>query len=98
MTWTCGICLSSSADPAKIDRSYDVINALISPEAGAFEIVDFGYGHANRKSYGLVDEETLAARGLTRDPEDLLNSGIFQEPISNEPALQTMFEEVKTGA
>jgi spermidine/putrescine transport system substrate-binding protein len=98
MTWTCGICLSSSADPAKIDRAYDFINSMISPEAGAFEIVDFGYGHANRKAYALVDEETLAARGLTRDPEDLLNSGIFQEPIGNEPELQTMFEEVKTGA
>ena len=98
MTWTCGICLMSGADPAKIDRSYDVINAMLSPEAGAFEIVDFGYGHANRKTYDLIDEETLAAHGLTRNPEDLLKSGIFQEPIGNEPELQTMFEEVKTGA
>ena len=98
MTWTCGICINSKADPAKLDRVYDAIDALISPEAGAFEIVDFGYGHANLKAYDLVDEETLAARGLTKNPEDLLSSGIFQEPIGNEPALQTMFEEVKTGA
>jgi hypothetical protein len=40
----------------------------------------------------------LAARGLTKNPEDRLNSGIFQEPIGNEPELQTMFEEIKTGA
>ena len=29
--------------------------------------------------------------------EKMLASGIFQEPIANEPALQTMFEEVKAG-
>lgn len=96
MTWTCGICLMNDAE--KLDRAYDFIDAMISPEAGAFEITDFGYGHANRKAYELVDDETLALRGLTRNPEDLLSTGIFQEPIGNEPELQTMFEEVKTGA
>ncbi len=96
MTWTCGICLMNGA--TKVDRAYDFIDSMISPEAGAWEIGDFGYGHANRKAYDLVDDETLAARGLTRNPEDLLSSGIFQKPIQNEPELQTMFEEVKTGA
>lgn len=98
MTWTCGISLMTGADPAKLDKAYDIIDALLSPEAGAYEIAEFGYGHANRKAFDLVDEATLAARGLTKNPEDRLGSGIFQEPIRNEPELQTMFEEVKTGA
>ncbi len=98
MTWTCGICLMEGGDASKEDRAYDLINAMLSPEAGAFEIAEFGYGHANRKAFELVDDETLAARGLTRNPEDRLSSGIFQEPIGNEPELQTMFEEIKTGA
>jgi spermidine/putrescine transport system substrate-binding protein len=98
MTWTCGLSLMTGADPAKIDKSYEAMDSMLSPAAGAYEIVEFGYGHANQKAFQLVDEATLADRGLTRNPEDRLNSGIFQEPIGNEPELQTMFEEVRTGA
>lgn len=97
MTWSCGFCLMSFADPAKVDRAYDYMDAYISPEAGAFEIMEFGYGHANIKAFDLVSDEDLARRGLTRHPQALLSSGIFQEPMSDEPALQAMFEEVKAG-
>ncbi len=97
MTWTCGTCLMADADPAKLDRAYDIIDAMLSPEAGVYEIMEWGYGHANAKAFDLVSEEDLAARGFSRDPEALLKSGIFQEPIGNEPALQAMFEEVKAG-
>ena len=97
MTWSCGFCLMSFADPKKLDRAYEVIDAMLSPDAGAYEIMTVGYGHANSKAYDLVSEEDLAARGLSRNPDDLLSSGSFQEPIGNEPALQAMFEEVKAG-
>lgn len=97
MTWTCGYCLMTDADPKKIDRAYEYIDAVLSPEAGAYEIMEFGYGHANLKAFDLVSDEDLAERGLTRNPDDLLSSGIFQEPIGNEPELQAMFEEVKAG-
>ena len=97
MTWVCGFCLLADADPAKIDKSYDVIDAFLSPESGAFSILEEGYGCANLKSYELVDEAALAERGLSRDPDALLNSGIFQVAIKNEPVLQAMFEEVKAG-
>lgn len=97
MTWTCGIVLMKDADPKKLDRSYDVIDSLLSPESGAYEIKEFGYGHANQKAFELVGDEILAKRGLTRNPDELINSGIFQRPIQNEPELQAMFEEVKAG-
>ena len=97
MTWTCGLCLMSSADAKLVDRAYDFIDAMMSPESGAYEIREFGYGHANQKAYDLLSEDELAERGLTRNPDDLLTSGIFQEPIGNEPELQEMFEEVKAG-
>ncbi len=97
MTWTCGFCLMKAADPKMVDRAYDFIDAMLSPESGAAEIMEFGYGHANTKAYDLVSEADLKERGLTRNPEELLTSGIFQEPIKNEPALQEMFEEVKAG-
>lgn len=97
MTWTCGLCLMSDANPKVVDRAYDFIDSMLSPESGAWEITEFGYGHANQKAYDLVSEADLTARGLSRNPDELLNSGIFQIPIGNEPELQAMFEEVKAG-
>ncbi len=96
MTWTCGISLMANA--TKIDRCYDIIDALLGPEAGAAEIMELGFGHANKKAYDLVSDADLATRGLTKNPQDLLTSGIFQEPIGNEPKLQEMFEEVRAGS
>ena len=97
MTWTCGLSLMTDADPKKIDRSYAVLDSYLSKESGYWEIIEWGYGHANARAFDNVTEEQLAARGLSNDPDALINSGIFQEPIGNEPELQTMFEEVKAG-
>ena len=97
MTWVCGFCLMSAADPEKLEKSYDVIDAFLSPESGKFEILEEGYGHSNIDAYSLVSEEDLADRGLSSDPESVLNAGIFQVPIGNEAVLQAMFEEVKAG-
>lgn len=100
MTWTCGISLQADADPAKIDRAYVLIDAMLSPEAGAYEIMEWGYGHANKKAFEMVTAEDLATRGLPKNPDDIdrfLASGSFQAPIQNEPELQMMFEEVKAG-
>jgi len=98
MTWTCGVSVMTDADPAKIDKCYDFIDSVLSPEAGAYEITEWFYGHANQKAFDLVDDATLAELGVSRNPEELLSSGILQQPIQNEPELQTMFEQVKTGA
>ena len=95
MTWTCGFMLNSWVDDE--DKAYDLIDAMLSPESGVYEIMEWGYGHANARAFANVTEEQLAARGLSNDPDALINSGIFQEPIGNEPELQTMFEEVKAG-
>ena len=97
MTWVCGFCLMSAADPAKLEKSYDVIDAFLSPESGVVTIMDEGYGHANIRAFDLVSDEDLAERGLTKNPDELLNAGIFQEPIGNEPVLQALFEEIKAG-
>ena len=97
MTWVCGFCLMADADPEKLDKSYDAIDAFLAPSSGEFEILEEGYGHANLKSFELVSDEDLESRGLSRDADALLNSGIFQVPIKNEAVLQAMFEEVKAG-
>ena len=87
----------SAADPEKLEKSYDVIDAFLSPESGVVTIMDEGYGHANVRAFDLVSDEDLAERGLSKNPDELLNSGIFQEPIGNEPVLQALFEEIKAG-
>ncbi len=97
MTWVCGFCLMADANPDLLEKSYDVIDAFLSPESGQFTILDEGYGPANAKAFDLVSDEDLQNRGLSRDPEATLSAGIFQIPIKNEPALQGMFEEVKAG-
>ena len=95
MTWTCGLCIMK--DAKHLERCYDYLNAVLSPEGGAHEIREFGYGVANLKAFDLVSDDELSERGLTRNPDELLNAGIFQAPIGNEPELQEMFEEVKAG-
>ena len=97
MTWTCGLSLMTDADPKKLDRSYAVIDSYLSKESGYWEIIEWGYGHANARAFDNVTDDELKARGLTNNPDELISSGIFQEPIGNEPELQTMFEEVKAG-
>ncbi len=97
MTWVCGFCLMSAADPEKLEKSYDVIDAFLSPDSGVVTIMDEGYGHANQRAFELVSDDDLTERGLSKNPEELLNSGIFQEPIANEPVLQALFEEIKAG-
>ena len=37
MTWVCGFCLMTDADPEKLDKSYDLIDAFLAPESGVFQ-------------------------------------------------------------
>ena len=69
----------------------------MSVESGGYEIVEYGYGHGNSKAFDQVSPEKLKELGFSTNAEEMLSSGIFQEPMANEPALQTMFEEVKAG-
>ena len=98
MTYVCGITLMSFADPAKLDRCYDLIDAFLAPETGEWWIGTQGMGHANAKAFESFSGEELAARGLPADDiEGFIASGIFQATIQNEPELQAMYEEVKAG-
>jgi spermidine/putrescine transport system substrate-binding protein len=97
MSWASGLALMKDADPAKLERTYDFIDAFLSPETGAFWIESLGMGHSNKKSFERVSEDELAKRGLSRHPEEYLNSGVFQTTIRNEAELQGIFEAVKAG-
>ena len=100
MTWVCGLVRSSMNDQQSEDmilKAHQILDSYLSPEAGAWEIINFGYGHANAKAYEMVSETELDERGLSKNPDDLLATGIFQVAMTPEEDIQIMFEEVKAG-
>lgn len=97
LTWVCGAMMHKDAPYP--DMAHEIIDSLISPEAGKFLIDDYGYGHSNLKSFDLVSDERLAELGLSRNPDEVLQAGHFQIPQSQEfeGLMNQKFEEIKTG-
>ena len=98
ISWVCGLVMSSRGGGDE-QAAYDFINAWNSPEAGKYLVEVYGYGHANRLTYEIVDPAILEAMGLAGDIESYLaNSTPYR---SWEPSLLVkyveMFDEVKTG-
>jgi spermidine/putrescine transport system substrate-binding protein len=95
LTWCCGLILTAEAK--EIDKAYDLIDAMISPEAGVW-LINLGYGHSNHKAFEQVSDEVLAERGLAKNAEEHLKNGLFSQDNSRLDDLQQMFEAVKAGA
>lgn len=92
LTWCCGLVLSKDAPHPEL--AYDLIDAMIDPRAGEW-LIDYGYGHSNRRTFEIVPEELLADRGFPKDPVKHLQDGIFSKDNKRLDDLQRMFEEVK---
>ncbi|MEM7121751.1 MAG: extracellular solute-binding protein [Pseudomonadota bacterium] len=100
MTWVCGLVRHPSNDgrgEEQVEKAHQILDSYLSADAGAWEIINYGYGHANLGAYDMVSEEELAERGLSKNPSDLLETGIFQVEMTPQQDIQTMFEEVKAG-
>jgi spermidine/putrescine transport system substrate-binding protein len=95
MSWICGAAIH--ADSSNPGMAHEVIDAMISPEGGAYTIRENGTGVANRKAFELVEPEMLQQLGLDQDPESLLANGVMQARQRNADAISVMFEEVKLG-
>ncbi|MEM9097583.1 MAG: extracellular solute-binding protein [Pseudomonadota bacterium] len=97
LTWVCGVMMHK--DAPNVDRAYEVIDSLISPETGKFLIGDYGYGHSNLKSFEAFTDEELVNIGLSREPADILNAGHYQVPQSQEweTRMNNEFEQIKAG-
>jgi spermidine/putrescine transport system substrate-binding protein len=97
LTWVCGVMIHK--DAPHLDRAYDIVNSLLSVDAGKFMINDYGYGHSNKKSFEAFDDKTLAGLNLSRTPSDILNAGHFQIPQSQEweTRMNETFEAIKAG-
>lgn len=97
LTWVCGVMIHK--DAPQIDKAYDVIDSLLSVETGKFMINDYGYGHSNAKSFESFDEEMLVGLGLSKNPKDVLQSGHFQIPQTQEweSRMNELWEQIKAG-
>ena len=86
-------------DAPKIDSAYEIIDSLISVPTGEFMINDYGYGHSNVKAFDAFDEETLQGLGLSKNPNEILQSGHFQVPQTQEweSRMNETFEQIKAG-
>jgi spermidine/putrescine transport system substrate-binding protein len=97
LTWVCGMMVHAQAP--KLDRAYDILDSLISVSAGEHVIGEFGYGHANKKSFDKFDDATLASKGLARDANVILSAGHFMIPQTAEwtAKVSNEFEQIKSG-
>ena len=97
LTWVCGAMMHKDAPHP--DRAHDLIDALLSIEAGRFLIADNGYGHSNKKSFEQFTDEELSALGLSSNPDEILSAGKFQVPQTQEfeTAMNGEFEQIKAG-
>ena len=75
LTWVCGLTLASNAP--NVDKAYDLLDALLSPESGQYCIGENAYGHSNAKSFDLFTEEELTSMALSKDPKKVLDAGVF---------------------
>ncbi len=82
LTWVCGLVLHSKAPEP--DRAYELIDAMIDPDAGEYLIGEYGYGHSNAESFARLSAERLAELGFPKDPLDLLSHGLFFAPQAPE--------------
>ena len=97
LTWVCGLAIDPRGE-ADEQMIYDFIDAMISPEAGVFQIEDYAYGHSNMKAFEMVPEETLVAMGMS-DPNAVFEQGIFipAVPPELEEKMIKIADEVKAG-
>ena len=98
MTWHCGLCIHPAAiADGMYDKCHDLIDSMISPEAGAFEIGNWYYGHVNRKSYDSFDDVFLRSIGQAKDIEAFLANSVFVQTMNEPEVLAAQWEELKGG-
>ncbi len=80
------------------DKKYDIIDAMISPESGAFLLGEWAVASPNRKAYELIDLEMVRDLGLD-NADAITDAGVLLIPFSieSQPIVVNMFDEVKSG-
>jgi len=98
ITWHCGLCIHPAAiRDGFYEQSHEIIDSFISPEAGAYEIGEWYYGHSNKKAYEGFTDEFLVSIGLAKDIEAFLANTQFQQAMNEPEVLALRWEELKAG-
>jgi spermidine/putrescine-binding protein len=98
LTWHCGLSIHPAAiENGMYEKCHEVIDSMISPEAGAFEIGDWYFGHSNRLAYEGFTEEFLRSIGLSKEVEAFLSDTAFVEVMSDAKRISELWEEIKAG-
>lgn len=92
ISYSCGLVLARHA--SEIDQAYDLIDAILAPEAGKWLIESLGYGHSNRKSFDIIDPAAWTELGMPRNVDQLLTHGHFTREFERFDLMQSMLEEV----
>lgn len=95
MTWVCGLSIIDGGE--HLDKAHDLIDSMLAKSSREWEIRNFGYGASTVSAFEDFSAEELEALGLSKNPDDILSGGVFQQPIKGEARLQEMFDEVKAG-
>lgn len=97
LTWVCGLMMHR--DAPNPERAYEIIDAMLSVEAGEFMIGAYGYGHSNRKSFETFTDEELQVLGLSANPTEILDAGHFSIPQGQEweSRMNETYELIKAG-
>lgn len=96
-TWVCGYVHLANA-PGSTDKTYDFINAMLTPEVAEYLVNDWGYGHATATGMAGIDEEVLEATGYG-DLEAFVDKTLFSSPLPPETKNKLIgeFERIKAG-
>ncbi len=96
-TWVCGYVLLKDA-PGSIDKAYDYLNSINSPDVAKFLLTDWGYGHADSKAMASLDPKILAEKGYD-NVEKFVDKTLFQSPLPADLKLKMIaeFEKIKAG-
>jgi spermidine/putrescine transport system substrate-binding protein len=96
ISWSCGVVLAKTA--TEIDAAYDLIDAMLAPEAGKWLLNTYGYGHSNRKTYERVDPQLLVDLGMPRDVTQMLTHGHFTREFQRMELMQQIFDDVRAAS
>jgi len=98
LTWHCGLCIHPAAlTNGMYEGAHDVINSMISEEAGVYEIGEWYFGHSNRLAYDHFDEEFLRSIGISKDVDAALEGTAYVQSMNNPEVMATKWEEIKAG-
>lgn len=96
-TWVCGYVLLKDA-PGSIDKAYDYLNAIDTPDVATYLLTDWGYGHSNAKSMAAIDPKVVADKGYA-DVDKFMDKTLFQSPLPQALRQKMIdeFEKIKAG-